>query len=213
MSSPILHTIVMLLLAGSALALEPPVAEVHRCTNNPFTRSVGLLGGRQPELFLRGPDMRPGKPPRVDARTRVVDLGWRRGLSEPTAAPVIDKCASWWEWSERDGMVKLTVLWDEPRCTPSVTREERRRCRARQTFGFSLAELDIGERPDTDEEREALAKRLERELVADVYFAEQVRPRARRGDTGTWAPARRRLHLVARVIRKTPAADDRARER
>ncbi len=199
----------VLLIATGAFALDPSdknegALEIHRCTNNRFTRSVGVFGGRQPEFFLEGPDTRTrtGNDPRrqTDELTRVMDVTQRHGLSNPTAEPVIDKCRSWFRWDEREGLVKLTIFWDERNCTGYGTRDEPPDCRARAAFGFSLDELGIHEFPDTKQRRKALESRLERDFVADVYFSHQIRPRARRPDTGLWMPARAEVHLVARVI-------------
>ena len=178
---------------------------ISRCTNNRFTRSVGLFGGRQPSFFLEGPDIRAeteNAPPRqTDALTRVMDVTQRHSLSNPTADPVIDKCRSRFHWDEREGVMKLTVLWDERNCTGYGTRDEPPDCRARAAFGFSLDELGIHEFPDTKRRRKALESRLQRDFVADVYFSREIRPRARRRDTGLWEQARAEVHLVARLIR------------
>lgn len=198
----------VLLIATGAFALDPSdknegALEIHRCTNNRFTRSVGLFGGRQPEFFLEGPDTRTGNelPRQTDELTRVMDVTQRHGLRNPTAEPVIDKCRSWFRWDEREGLVKLTIFWDERNCTGYGTRDEPPDCRARAAFGFSLDELGIHEFPDTKQRRKALESRLERDFVADVYFSRQIRPRARRPGTGLWTPATAKVHLVARLIR------------
>ena len=197
----------MLLIATGAFALDPSdknegAVEIHRCTNNRFTRSVGLFGGRQREVFLEGPDTRTGNelPRQTDELTRVMDVTQRHSLANPTADPVIDKCRSWFHWDEREGLVKLTILWDERNCTGYGTRDEPPDCRARAAFGFSLDELGIHEFPDTKQRRKALESRLERDFVADVYFSRQIRPRARRPDRGLWMPERAEVQLVARVI-------------
>ena len=198
----------VLLSATGGFALDPSdkdegAPEIHRCTNNRFTRSVGLFGGRQPEFFLEGPDTRTGSdlPRQTDELARVMDVTQRHSLSNPTAEPVIDKCRSWFRWDEREGLVKLTIFWDERNCTGYGTRDEPPDCRARAAFGFSLDELGIHEFPDTKQKRKALESRLERDFVADVYFSRQIRPRARRPDTGLWTPARAKVHLVARLIK------------
>ena len=197
--------IAMLLMAPRAFALDQSnktegALEIHRCTNNPFTRSVGFFRGRQPEVFLKAPYTRNEPPPQASELTRVMDVSRRRSLSNPTAEPVIDKCGSGFHWDERAGLVKLTVLWDERNCTVFSTPDEPPHCRTRAVFGFSLDELGIHEFPDTKQERKALESRLQRDFVADVYFSQQIRPRARRPDTGLFGPAAAEVHLVARLI-------------
>jgi len=130
-----------------------------------------------------------------------MDVTQRHNLSNPTADPVIDKCRSSFHWDEREGLMKLTVLWDERNCTGYGTRDEPPDCRARAAFGFSLDELGIQEFPDTKRGRKALESRLQRDFVADVYFSRQIRPRARRRDTGLWEQARAEVHLVAKLIK------------
>ncbi|GMR21913.1 MAG: hypothetical protein BMS9Abin37_0234 [Acidobacteriota bacterium] len=191
--------------AASAFARNPSdegasVLVIHRCTNNPLTRSVGVLGGRQPEFLLKRPDIRNESPPQTDELTRVLDVTRRKSLSNPTADPMIDKCASSFRWDERVELVILTVLWDERNCTIFGTREEPPDCRSRTAFGFSLDELSIREFPHTKQQREVLHSHLLREFVADVYFTQQMRPRTRRPDTGLWMPATAEVHLVARVV-------------
>ncbi|TDI34354.1 MAG: hypothetical protein E2P02_30560 [Acidobacteria bacterium] len=173
--------------------------EIHRCSNNPFTRSVGFFSGRQPEIFLKAPHTRNGPPPQTDELTRVMHVTKRKSLSNPTAVPVIDKCGSGLHWDEREGLVKLTVLWDERNCTVFSTPDEPPHCRTRAVFGFSLDELGIHEFSSTKQARKALESRLERDFVADVYFSQQIRPRVRQ-ETGLWTPTAAEVHLVARII-------------
>lgn len=68
------------------------------------------MRGRQPDIFLAGPDTRNQKPPDTDALTRILDITSRNSMSNPTADPVIDKCGSWVQWVKREGLVKLTIL-------------------------------------------------------------------------------------------------------
>ena len=82
--------IAMLLMAPRAFALDQSnetegALEIHRCTNNPFTRSVGFFRGRQPEVFLKAPHTRNEPPPQASELTRVMDVSRRRSLSNPTA--------------------------------------------------------------------------------------------------------------------------------
>jgi hypothetical protein len=198
-------TVAAVVLAATAFALDSSdeqkrAPEIHPCGNNPFTRSVGLLGGRQHQSFLKGPNIRDEQPPQADRRTRVVDVTGQHRLNDPLAEPDIDKCASWLEWNGSDGLVKLTVLWNDRNCNTVRTSEDSPDCRGRMSFGFSLDELGIRERPETKQAWKALESRLERDFLAEVYFSRQVRARARRPDTGQWKPARAEVHLVARVI-------------
>lgn len=191
--------------AGGAFALDSSdnresVLEIHRCTNNPFTRAVGILGGRQPEIFLKRPDLRNEPPPQIDSLTKVLDVSRRNSLSNPTSDPIIDKCASSFRWDKGVELVILTVYWDERNCTVSGSREEPPDCRGRAAFGFSLDDLGIREFPDTKHERRLPNGGLGPELIADVYFTQQTRPRIRRTDTGLWMPATAVVHLVVKVI-------------
>ena len=205
--------IAMLLMAPGAFALDSSdrterALEIHRCTNNPFMRSVGFFRGPQPEVFLEAPHTRNEPPPQTDELTRVMDVSHRKSLSNPTAEPVIDKCGSWFHWDEREGLVKLTVLWDERNCAVFSTPDEPPHCGARTAFGFSLNELGIDEVPDTSQGRKALESRLERDFVVDVYFSQQIRPRARRPDNGLFGPTTAKVHLVARLIPLRDSRED-----
>ena len=199
-----IQSIAMLWMATGAFALNQSdkkegALEIHRCSNNPFTRTVGFFNGQQPEVFLEAPHTRNEPPTQTDELTRVMHVTKRKSLSNPTAEPVIDKCGSWLRWDAREGLVKLTVLWDERNCTLFSTPDEPPHCRARAVFGFSLDELGIHEFSNTKQGRKALENRLERDFVADVYFSQQIRPRTRR-ETGLWTPAAAEVHLVARII-------------
>jgi hypothetical protein len=195
--------VAMIVLSGtSAVAFDrtqgdSTCLEIHACTKNRFLRSVGLFGGTQPEIFVEGPQLRMEEPPARDARTRVLDV---TGRLAPTAEAEIDKCGSWLEWSDGDGLVILTVLWDDRNCRSFAAGEDPRDCRSRARFGFSLPELGIENFPATRREQRALRERLAQEFVVDAYFAWQTSPRERRLETATWKEATASVHLVVRVI-------------
>ena len=175
---------------------DQPVA-VHPCTKNPFLRSSGLFGGAQPEIFLSGPDVRRGPPPAVDGPTRVLEVTEVDSLGDPGAELVIDKCSSRVESIDKNE-VDVTIIWRDRNCPDSFDDEDQIDCRSRAQFKFSRSDLGVEEVFDRTEGRDAAIQKL---LVVDAYFTQEIQPAGRHPTTGMPLSERVRIHLVVRVMR------------
>ena len=178
---------------------------VHQCVKNAFMRPVGLFGGAQPEIFLSGPDIRKGPPPAAGSLTRVLNVTGVENLGDPGAEPVIDKCRSWMQ-PIGDDEVEITILWHNRSCPDSFDEEDTIDCDSRTRFGFSRS--DLGEELlGRAEGRQAGIQKL---LVVDAYFTEEIQPTARHPEKGVLLPVKSTMHLVVRVMRALPAVDSEA---
>ena len=170
---------------------------VHACTKNPFFRASGLFGGAPLDIFLSGPDIRTGPPPAAGSLTRVLNVTRVDNLGDPGAEPVIDKCGSWLKAIGEDE-VEVTIMWDDRNCPDSFDADLPSDCRSRARFRFSRSDLGIEEVLGRVEDREASIQRL---LVIDAYFTQEIQPTGRHSATGMPLPARAIMHLVVRAIR------------
>lgn len=163
---------------------------VHPCTKNSLLRSSGLFGGAQPEIFLSGPGIRREPPPAVDGLTRVLDVTEVDFLGDPGSQPVIDKCSSRVESIDKNE-VDVTIIWRDQNCPDSFDDEDQINRRSRVQFKFSRSDLGV-EGPDAA---------IQRLLVVDAYFTQEIQPARRHPATGMPLPERGRMHLVVRVMR------------
>jgi len=169
-------------------------------------RSVGLFGGEQPEFFLAGPDLRREPPPIADAATRVLDVSEVDNFRDPTAEPAIDRCGSRLQ-STDDGEIEVTILWHDRNCPDSFDEEDSEDCHSRADFGFSPRDLGMQDLLERDENA---SDALERLLVVDAYFTQEVQPEKRHPATGVQSAPKSTVHLVVRVIRASETTGARA---
>jgi hypothetical protein len=179
---------------------------VYPCTKNPLLRSTGLFGGAQQEMFLSGPNIRREPPPAVGSLTRVLNVTEVDRLEDPGAEPIIDKCSSWLQ-SIGEDEVDVTIRWRDWNCPDSFDDEDQNDCRSRASFRFSHRDLGIEEVLDRFEDPDAAIQRL---LVVDAYFTQEIQPTRRHSATGMPLPERGEMHLVVRVMRAPPTMDSEA---
>jgi hypothetical protein len=172
---------------------------VHSCSKSPFLRSVGLFGGEQPEIFLKGANLRREPPPSADGATRVLDVTGIDNLKDTSAEPAIDKCGSWLH-ATRSGEIEVTILWRDHNCPFSFDEDQPDDCRSRATFSFSPKDLGVLEVLGRGEDPDSALRRL---LIVDAYFTREVDPEERHPATGVPTVPRSNVYLVVRVI---PAA-------
>lgn len=177
--------------ASAEVYADANPVDPHPCTNNPLVRSTGLFGGPQPEIFLRGPNLRREHPPEPDELTRVVDVTRLESLADPATDPFIDKCASALR-PVGEGEVELTIFWQNRNCPDSFDFDfdEPEDCTSRTRFRFSVSHLGL---------REPLDDVVDRVMV-DAYFTQRLEPEGRHPATGMPTPARGSVHLVARLL-------------
>jgi hypothetical protein len=173
----------------------------------PLDLLAGLFGGPQPEIFLSGPDLRREPISEVDGLTRVLDMTRVDNLRDPAAEPVIDKCSSWMQPIGEDE-IELAIKWRDRNCTDSFDQEETIGCRSRATFRFSRRDLGMEEVLNTVEDLDAAA--MQRLLVVDAYFTQEVQPRGHHSATGMPLPETGIVHLVLRVKRAPPVDSSKA---
>jgi hypothetical protein len=169
---------------------------VHPCSKSPFLRSVGLFGGEQPEIFLKGSNLRREPPPIAHGATRVLDVTEIDNLSDTSAEPVIDKCGSRMR-STRSGEVEVTILWRDDNCPFSFDEDHPDDCDSRATFSFSPEDLGVHEALASGEDPNSAVRRL---LIIDAYFTREVQPEERHPATGVLTVPRSNVYLVVRVI-------------
>jgi hypothetical protein len=124
-------------------------------------------------------------------------------LSDPSARPVIDRCASSLE-STSKGDIEVTILWNDRTCPASFDEDHSEDCQSRATFGFSPKELGVQEILASGEDPTAA---LRRELVVDAYFTREIRPEGRHPATGVRVVPRSDVYLVVRLIRAARTAE------
>ena len=171
---------------------------VQSCMQNPFLRSSGLFGGEQPEIFLHGPDVRREPPPAVDSLTRVLNVSRVESLGDPGSDPFIDKCMSSLQSIDEDA-VELTIRWNDRNCPYfDWDDDESSDCGTQASFRFSRGDLGMEEILDTFEDADAGLQKL---LVVDAYFTQEIQPTRPHPATGMPLPERGIMHLVVRVVR------------
>lgn len=176
---------------------------VHPCTKNPLLRSTGLFGGTQSGIFLSGPDLRREPPPAVDGLTRVLNVTEVDNFRDLDAEPVIDKCGSRLQ-SMDENEVEVTIMWRDRNCPNVHDQEDSDECHSRASFSFTNEDLRMHETLDGAEYPEAALDRL---LLVDAYFTQEIQPAGRHAATGMPTPQTGNVHLVVRVIRVSGETD------